>query len=84
VQEPRSRAVPRVENQSSPGLLPMAAATSLSCDQEGKGGGSSPFILRERRGGRVWEGVMSRRGVGRGGARAFRVFFPPLLQAWPS
>jgi hypothetical protein len=56
-----------VENQSSPGLLPMAVASSLSRDQEGKEGGSSLFVLRERRGSRVWEGVTPRRGLGRGG-----------------
>jgi hypothetical protein len=68
VQEPRSRFVPRVENQSSSRLLPIAVAIGLTHDQEGKGGGSSPFIQRERRGSRVWEGVMPSRGVGRGGA----------------
>jgi hypothetical protein len=46
----------------------MAAAAGLSHDQEGKEGGSSPFILRETRGSRVWEGVMPRRYLGRGGA----------------
>jgi hypothetical protein len=54
-QEPRSGAVPWVENQSSPGLLPMAVAAALTRDQDGKEGGSSLFILRERSGSRVWE-----------------------------
>jgi hypothetical protein len=55
-QEPRSGAVPRVENQSSPRLLPMATTAGLLGDQEGKGGGNNPFIQRESRGSRVWEG----------------------------
>jgi hypothetical protein len=36
------------KNQSSSGLLPMAAASRL-VDQEGKEGGSSLFKLKERR-----------------------------------
>jgi hypothetical protein len=36
------------QRQSSPGLLPMVAAVGLTNDQEGKEGGSSHFILRER------------------------------------
>jgi hypothetical protein len=42
-QEPRSGAVPMVENQSSDGLLPMVAAASLSRDQEGKEMGQQSF-----------------------------------------
>jgi hypothetical protein len=62
-QEPRSRVVPRLANQSSPGLLPMVVTAGLPCDQEGKEGGSSLFILRKRRavgfgrGGDVQEGL---------------------------
>jgi hypothetical protein len=67
-QEPRSGAVPRVENQSSPMLLPMSMTAGLSHGQEGKEGGSDLFILRERMGCRVWEGVTPRSGLGRGGA----------------
>jgi hypothetical protein len=52
-QEPRFVVVPRVENQSSPRLHPMAAATGMSNDQEGKGVGSNPFIERVGRGSRV-------------------------------
>jgi hypothetical protein len=37
----------RRKKQISPGLLPMAVAASLG-GQEGKEGGSSLFILRER------------------------------------
>jgi hypothetical protein len=40
---------PRMENRSSPGLLPMVEAADLSHDQEGKEWGSSLFILREGR-----------------------------------
>jgi hypothetical protein len=59
---------PRVENQSSPMLLPMSMTAGLSHGQEGKEGGSDLFILRERMGCRVWEGVTPRSGLGRGGA----------------
>jgi hypothetical protein len=83
-QEPRSGAVSRVENHSSPRLLRMAVAVGLSRDHASKEGGSSLFILRERRGSWVWEGVMFRRDLGSGGAYALRICFPPLLQAWPS
>jgi hypothetical protein len=62
----------------------MAAAGSLSRGQGGKEGGSSLFILREGRGSRVWEGVTPTGGLGRGGTYALRVYFPPLLQAWPN
>jgi hypothetical protein len=55
----------------------MAAAVGLPGDQEGKGGGNNPFIQRERRGNRVWEGVVHKGGGGRGGTHAFRVCFPP-------
>jgi hypothetical protein len=53
VQEPRYGAIPRVENQSSPGLLPMVAAAGLTRDLEGKGAGNIPFIQRERRDNRI-------------------------------
>jgi hypothetical protein len=76
-------AVPRVEDQSSPGLLPMAAAAGLPRDQEGKEGGSNLFILRERRAVGFGRGVTPRIGLGQGGAWALMVCFPPLLQAWP-
>jgi hypothetical protein len=41
-------AVPRVVKHISPGLFPMVAAAGLTYDQEGKEGGISLFILRER------------------------------------
>jgi hypothetical protein len=71
------------KNKSSPRLLPMSAAAGLG-DQEGKEGGSSLFILRERGQYGLEGGVTPRIGLGRGGAWAFMVCFPPLLLAWPS
>jgi hypothetical protein len=73
----------RWKNQSSLGLLPMAAAAGPG-DEEGKEGGSSLFILRERRAVRFGRWGDAHKVLGRGDTHAFRVCFPLLLQAWPS
>jgi hypothetical protein len=46
--------------------------------------GHQLFYTEGKEGSRVWEGGDTQEGLGRGGAYAFRVFFPPMLQAWPS
>jgi hypothetical protein len=73
----------RWKNQSSLGLLPMAAAAGLG-DQEGKEGGRSLFILGERRAvGFGWRGDTQDR-FRKGWHIGLKGLLSSLLQAWPS